>query len=729
MSYSAHSPRDGMPAQTYKSHINAVTELAGENALNIAGYGKIDGLILPRLAEASARYHDLGKLEAEKQEVLRGEKQASKLPFPHQDAGAAYYLTNEHFLTIAAVIISAHHSGLPNFSAEDNRGDFAFRDYDKGVVEKTNMLLPELARIHDSIITDEKTIEEIIPTGDLAVFLRLLLSCIVDADHTNTAMHYEKHTKKKIMTRLLPEERLTALDRYVSGLGGEYNKRNDLRSDVYTICRNSTITASISSCDSPVGTGKTTAVMAHLLKQSQNRGLRRIFVVLPFTNIIQQSVITYRNALVLPGENPEDVVAELHHRADFEDEDARHLNALWRAPIIVTTAVAFFETLASNKPSTLRRLHELPGSAVFLDESHAALPVKLLPIAWRWMNIFADEWSCYWVLASGSLNRFWQIYEIAEHTPERSVPEIVDNKLRGRLSVFEKKRIAYKDILKPISVDCLVELIAETAGPRLVIFNTVQNAAILADAYLKRYGRKCAEHLSTALTPKDREKTLERVLCRLKNKADTDWALFATSCAEAGLNLSFRNGFRELGSLVSLLQAAGRVNREDEYSDSQMWTFLLAESNLLNRNPSLCDASKILREYYENGIEIAPVLSTDSISKELRRHGDSGVYEKLIKNEKLKDFERVNKDFKVIESDTCIAVVDPLFIERMRNGKARWRELQMNSVHVARYKLKELKIPKIMTDIYHWDLPYDAFLGYMAGVVKEKRLESDCLII
>ena len=55
------------------------------------------------------------------------------------------------------------------------------------------------------------------------------------------------------------------------------------------------------------------------------------------------------------------------------DVKSRYLTALWKAPIIVTTAVTFFETLASNSPSTLRRLHNLPGSGIFVDESHAAL--------------------------------------------------------------------------------------------------------------------------------------------------------------------------------------------------------------------------------------------------------------------------------------------------------------------------------------------------------------------
>ena len=40
----------------------------------------------------------------------------------------------------------------------------------------------------------------------------------------------------------------------------------------------------------------------------------------------------------------------------------------------MTTAVQFFETLGANHPAQLRKLHELPGSAIFLDEAHAAIP-------------------------------------------------------------------------------------------------------------------------------------------------------------------------------------------------------------------------------------------------------------------------------------------------------------------------------------------------------------------
>jgi Rad3-related DNA helicase len=209
--------------------------------------------------------------------------------------------------------------------------------------------------------------------------MRTLLSCLADADHTDTSINYGNYPMPEKTVSLCPSERLAKLDRYVKGLEGD-DERIGLRQAMYAACRDSTIDENISSCASPVGSGKTFAVMAHLLAQASKRGLRRIFVILPYTNIISQSVKAYRRALVLPHENPEDVVAELHHRADFQSIEARHMTALWRAPIIVTTAVAFFETLASDTPSTLRRLHELPGSAVFVDEAHAVLPAKLLPL-------------------------------------------------------------------------------------------------------------------------------------------------------------------------------------------------------------------------------------------------------------------------------------------------------------------------------------------------------------
>ncbi|MEA4892456.1 MAG: DEAD/DEAH box helicase family protein [Peptococcaceae bacterium] len=731
MNYYAHSPKDGISPQTYAAHISGVCIRATRYAQEAGRFAQKDkGILLQTIKKASV-YHDLGKLQAENQEVLSGQRVAKKLPVNHVDAGVAHFLREENYSVFSAAVIQAHHVGFPGFSEEMNKGELAFRDVD--IALETERELSTMESIHNILADSGFAPEREEVKGDLSVFLRMLLSCIADADHTDTAINYQKYPANEAIVSLRPGERLVQLDKRIEELNknGVNDKRNILRNEMYKACRDADVCANISSCDSPVGSGKTTAVMAHLLAQAQKRRLRRIFVVLPFTNIIRQSVETYREMLVLPGENRDDVVAELHHRADFEREETRHLTALWRAPIIVTTAVAFFETLASNSTATLRRLHELPGSAVFIDESHAALPASLLPIAWRWMNIFASDWSCYWVLASGSLNRFWSIPEIASASANDfiHVPEIVNDTIRCSLSEYEHNRITYLSDLQPKTTVELAKWIMKFSGPRLLILNTVQSAAVLADYFSQNYGREHVEHLSTALTSTDRDHTIENVKARLTDVKDLNWTLIATSCIEAGMNLSFKNGFRELGSLSSLLQAAGRINRDGSDITAEMWTFCIYEDGMLKLNPGLKQASEVLKGYLGQDIAIIPELTTRSISDEIALYGLAGKHKKLLINEELQNFPQVEHDFKVIDSDTRLVVVDPAVADQLRYGSVDWRKLQKATVQIAKYKLDELKTPVILDNIYRWNLEYDDFLGYMAGIVKLKKYSGSPIII
>ena len=733
----AHSPDEKrcIKAQGYAEHVSGVVTRANDAARAAAQYASIDGQALMEVVAQAAQYHDLGKLDLANQVILSGKCQARSLPIQHTDAGTAHLLhSQDQSSLLAAVLVCSHHKGLPDFIDESNRGSQFLRDTD--VSKQVDETLSRLLADHESILPAKPVITDTIQTGDPSVFLRIALSCLADADHTDTAIHYHDYPSEEIRIELKPLERLQALDSYVKSLSQPDNERSLLRDAMYESCRNAIIDSNIASCQSPVGTGKTTAIMAHLLFQAAQRGLRHIFIILPFTNIITQSVEVYRKSLVLPGENPEDIVAELHHRADFQSVEARALTALWKAPIIVTTAVAFFETLASCSPSTLRRLHNLPGSAVFIDEAHAALPTKLLPLAWDWIKIFSREWSTYWVLASGSLNRFWTISEIDKQCPK--IPEIVGEVLQEKLVNYERKRVIYKYREESLTVNDLVDWIVSLPGPRIVVVNTVQNAAVIASLYAQKYGRGQVEHLSTALTPIDRESTLKRVKSRLTNKQyenNEDWTLVATSCVEAGIDISFRTGLRELGSLVSLLQLAGRVNRPGIENDSEVWTFRLAEDDLLKENPSLVNASKILKSYFEKGMYISPTLCTAALKDELALDGSSSVYAQLRDAEQARQFPLVENKFKVINVDTRPVVISQdITIRLKRHDKVSWKEIQKNSVQVWKYKLDSLHIPEIGygSELYAWNLNYDDFLGYMAGVLAVERFslgKSEAMII
>lgn len=712
----AHSARKNYPPQTYEAHVRGVCERAGKYAAEAECYSVKANGILSAIVRDSALLHDLGKLEERNQSVLCEQSRRRRhLPVDHTDAGSA--ALQKMGSGCAAMLVYSHHQGLPDLSTEfAARGCSIFRNGNAEVRAETDAALPALLRQHEALFPRKPNKEVQAYDGDPAVFLRMALSCLADADHGDTAAAFGQ--TEKAMPELRPQERLAALDHYVSKFG-ETDERSSLRRELYQSCRSAEAHSGFSVCGSPVGSGKTTAVMAHLLEQACKRNARRIFVVLPYTSIIRQSVDIYRKALVLPGETPEDVVAELHSRADFEDIETRYLTALWRAPIVVTTAVAFFETLSSHNPAALRRLHELPGSLIFVDEAHSALPIRLLPLAWHWMNVLADEWSCYWVLASGSLVRYWELQPLSGLSmPQPEIAELVRPDLQRELSRYENSRITFRWREKPIGRKELPKWVQEAPGPRLLILNTVQSAAVIVADMAAEFGRTHVEHLSTALTPEDRGNTIDRIRRRLADPDDADWTLVATSCVEAGVDFSFRTGFREISSLLSLLQAAGRVNRHGRNTEAVMWSFPLQDDSMLPKNPALDVSATVLRSYFQKRLPITPELSTRSMQDELVRDDScmSAICD-FAELEAAQQFRTLAQKFRVIDQKTVLAVPDDSMASAIAEGRASWQELQRHAVSVRKEKIVLWHLREIADGIYQWTLGYDSFLGYMHGVL------------
>ena len=724
--YLAHSAKNEYPAQSYADHVNGTIEKALHEAKKMAEYCVRDEGQIENIVRFAAEYHDLGKLNGKNQKVLHESgEQNHHLPVNHADAGAAFIKREGNAAMYSLVLAYSHHQGLPNLNEEENRSEaVCFRTNEQAARYATDMELDHLIQTHRSLIPKKWIHTQEYYEGDLPVFLRMVFSCLVDADHSDTAGVYGQIPKGEKIPELLPKLRLAALDNYVKGLQKKgKSRRNELRMEMYEACRNCISKDGIVSHDGPVGSGKTTAVMAFQLRQAIEKDARHIFVVLPYTNIITQSVEIYREALVLPGENPEEVVAEVHSKADFQSNDTRYLNTLWKAPIIVTTAVAFFETLSSNRTGTLRRLHELPGSIIFVDEAHASLPLKLIPLAWHWMKVLEEEWSCSWILASGSLVRFWELPELVGKET-KPIPELVSGNLRRALLGYEKSRIQF--CWNPVfqSREKLIDWVMDGPGPRLLIMNTIQKAAVIADDIRKKYGREKVEHLSTALLPGDRAKTIETVKRRLEDQEDTDWILVATSCVEAGVDFSFRTGFREMFSLLSLLQVAGRVNRNGRFEDAQMWSFRMQDDKMMGLNNGVAASVDVLEKYFRRKCEITPELSTTAILDELKEGVSlKKVIQELQEAENSGDFPKVEKEFCVIESDTITVIIYTPLAEQVKRGYGNWRDIQKYSVSIRRDRKNKWQIRQIAEDLYQWTLPYDPFLGYMAGVLKQEELK------
>lgn len=726
MIYLAHSARSdrGIPAQEYYEHIIETRQRAQKNAVKAGRYSKKYGLFLEVIAALAGEFHDMGKLDDDNQAVLNGSVAAKRLPVQHVDAGVAHLLScGDQCHSLAAFVSYAHHIGLQSYAAESNKGTYFLRD--EKTIEFTHERLHQYLKRHrEGIEPLSVVVPNCIELPQLQLLLRIALSCMVDADHGDTARHYGDARECEPYL-LRPLERARALDRYVGSLGNAIDDRAKARQMVYEMCCDADTKPALYACDSPVGTGKTTAVMAHLLRAAAAKGLRRVFVVLPYTNIISQSVEVYRNSLLLNGENADEVVVAHHHRAEFSSPDARQFTALWQAPIVVTTAVQFFETLANNQPTGLRKLHNLAGSAVFIDEAHAALPAALWPQAWRWIKELTDDWGCHFVFGSGSLTRFWELPDFVD--PPMNLPELVTEKMRVRLVGNEKHRVIYKQKLNPINLNTLLLWLQTLPGPRLLIVNTVQSAAVIAKAIFATGGRDKVEHLSTALMPLDRETALARVKTRLRECQNNsslagiaDWTLVATSCVEAGVDLSFRTGLREGASLVNLIQIGGRVNRHQEFEHSEVWTFTLQQTDFLRLHPSFQDSSRVLETMFAEN-RVTPNDCKEALRREICL---GGLKDKIGGFESANDFPEVHTLFRVIDSDTYTVVVDDKIKQRLKDWeRVSWQEIQNGSVQIWGTKIESLRIPQFARypNMYEWSLMYDDFIGYMAGILQDEN--------
>jgi CRISPR-associated endonuclease/helicase Cas3 len=743
----AHSARDGATEQTYRDHVGNVVAQAmrfGREAATHCPKWR-DGFL--DVLEMAAHYHDLGKLDDIFQDVLTHNRRTNR-GLLHWDAASAHLL---RLCPEAAVAAYSHHKGLPSIPQENakraNGRDLRLREIESEVSgeplwQRSHTRLDEYLACHHAVFP---LIEKKAPgfgreKGGLR--RRLLLSCLVDADHSDTARHY-RNEREVPAPDLRASERLARLDEYVAGLAAKAQPPNErerqrlkLRQDVYRACREREIKDEerILACDSPVGTGKTTAVIAHLLHAAAKRKLRRVFVVLPFTNIIDQSVDVYRRALRLPDESEsamESVVAAHHHRVDFSSYEARCLAARWDSPVVVTTAVQFFETLAACDTASLRKFHQVAGSAIFVDEAHAAVPPALWPQMLRWLRELCDEWGCQLVLASGTLARFWNRPGFSQEAERREIPDLINSEVRAETMSFEEKRVNILTETQALSVERLADFVQNKPGPRLVIFNTVQSAAVFGN-YLREVLKQDSnvEHISTALTPRDRARTVRRVKENLASKW-TDWTLVATSCVEAGVDFSFRTAFRESWGLVNLLQIAGRASRSGEYDGAEVWDFRHDAGNGLSLHPQAKLARRILEQIFaecaSKNRQPTPDDCTDALQREiLQDHGEKASrMAEIYQAEKGADYPQVAKLCRIIDSATQTVVVEKDLIQRLENPDRSqwpdWRELMQNSVQVWATRLDPSKLPVKPIghdgELWSWIGKYDSFLGYMAGVL------------
>ncbi len=627
MEYIAHIA--GEREQSLLDHLQGTASLAGKFA---SAFGKRDW------GYCCGMLHDIGKYSAAFQNKIRNHGTEM---VDHATAGAQVCKKQGGLYSFMSYCIAGHHAGLPDYG---NTADRASAPTLNGRLKKKvedyqayqeEVQIPVVAGepFDASACTD--------PFFSLSVFIRMLYSCLVDADFLDTE-HFMKQgdtgrTQGESMDILLKK-----LEIYVTEWRKQTNPCtiNGKRTEILNTClKNGDMDKGVFRLTVPTGGGKTIASMAFALRHAVKHHMDRIIYVIPYTSIIEQNAQVFRNILGT------DNVLEDHCNVEYEDSEELKPMQLaaenWDKPVVVTTNVQFFESLFSNKSSRCRKLHNIANSVIIFDEVQM-LPNDYLKPCVRMIEELVNMYEASAVLCTATQPALDSFFE-------KKKPIEICSSMEEQFVFF--RRVTYKNMGTLEEEELLYRLKDEEQA--LCIVNTKKRAQKLYQI-LQGEG---VYHLSTSMCPGHRKAVLREIRQRLKDHKKC--TVISTSLVEAGVDLDFRTVYRQLAGVDSIIQAAGRCNREGKNSaaESYVYIFELDEKEYVPGQRQQIDVAKLL---LENQKDIEDPQCIESYFQNLYHIKGESLDKKNILGEfKSKEyhFAKVGKEFHLIEENTVTVFV------------------------------------------------------------------------
>ncbi len=691
-------------------------------------------------AHLAGLWHDLGKYRPRFQHYIRqasgfeadahikGEAHGKA---PHSTAGAM--LACERFGMsgrVLAYLIAGHHAGLYDwFGGLDTRLDSTdSRDeLNEALAERP----PANILDHGSFTPDLRAI----PGGKdgFALWVRMLFSCLVDADFLDTESYMDADKSKRRNDWPDVQDLLQQFDRFMAEKirAAAPTPVNQLRADILRQCREKAQeTPGLFSLTVPTGGGKTLSSMAFALEHAKLYNKRRIIYVIPYTSIIEQTADIFRDIF---GE----AVIEHHSNTEAdpgaETSKSRLACENWDAPIVVTTNVQFLESLFAAKTSRCRKLHNIVNSIVVLDEAQLLPPEFLQPIL-DVLNLLKQHYGVTVVLSTAT-------------QPALASRAYFDanNNMRGLDNVREimNDSDALYGALERVNVRLPTDWNASVSWDALAS-EISQRDSVLAIVNRRKDARELWQrlpegtlHLSALMCGEHRSKTIKQIKARLKDGIPT--RVISTQLVEAGVDVDFPVVYRALAGLDSIAQAAGRCNREGRLAElgkqGEVIVFIApqpAPPGLMRKGEDACRS--VLHGHTGNPLERALFaryfeklyhacnLDAHSINKLLKVDGET-----LAVN-----FRTAAEQFKLIQDEDSAPVIvryrgadgndntiGMLLNTMGKQGSERWlmRKLQRYTVTIHRREIMRLlaqgdveeAIPGLYVQVSDW--LYDHDLG------------------
>ncbi len=714
-------------------HLREVSRLAGEFA---AEFSSGDWAALVGI------WHDLGKYRAGFQKYIRQcadpdahiEGRVAGPEKTHSAAGAiwaAQYLreigmpNGQVVARVLTYLIAGHHAGLDNWF----QGLSERLKKNDTIKEFTDTLA---AGFPDSIARPSLELPSAITIpvdkpdtpGRFALWVRMLFSCLVDADFLDTEA-FMSPEKASARANFLPVselekllgKRLDAMALAVAADGRANATVNRKRSEILQACLDmATREASVFSLTVPTGGGKTLSSLAFALRHANLKGKRRVIYAIPYTSIIEQTANIFRGIF------GEANVIEHHSNveADPTQETSRSRLACenWDAPLIVTTNVQLLESLFARKTSRCRKLHNIANSVIVLDEAQL-LPVPYLQPVLDVLRLLVKDYGVTLVLCTATQpaldtqTSFDQARNLRGFAAGE-VTEIIDD-VAGLYAALERVKVYRPANLKtPRAWD---DLANEIAGHEAVL-SIVSRRADSRELYrlLKKKRHEKIWHLSGLMCAQHRSDVIDEIKGALKarqqaisqGQATQAVHVVSTQLVEAGVDIDFPVVYRALAGLDSIAQAAGRCNREGREAFGQVHVFVppkQAPSGLLRQ------AEQATRGIWETLPAEENPLAVNLFSKYFSRlYGDGNLDEKgivqLLRVGKKADvnFRTAAEAFRLIDDKESATVfvrykrdptdegIDILLNKLRKDGPDRWllRKLQRYSVSIYAYDLRRL---------------------------------------
>ena len=717
----AHVRPEGLIPHDLDDHLRCVGQRAEECArvFDSGDWARVAGI-----------WHDLGKYSAEFQRRIKSASgydahlEGSVGRVDHSTAGAQHAIAQFGLHgRILAYLIAGHHAGLPDWHTSETPGAALKARLDDGRHLERALIQP----IPPEIISQPKPDSGLLGKADgFALWVRMLFSCLVDADFLDTEAFMNADKAAQRIEALTVSELLSRFDAFMKNNFSDAPPTpvNRTRADVLRQCREKAReTPGLFSLTVPTGGGKTLSSLAFALEHAKRHGKRRVIYAIPYTSIIEQTANVFRD--IFP-----DAVIEHHSNLDPDKETVKSRLAAenWDAPLIVTTNVQFFESLFAAKTSRCRKLHNIANSVVVLDETQLLPPEFLQPIL-DVMNLLGRYYGVTFVLSTatqpalGTLQTFQRTIRGLDHIREIiKDPDTLSRDL-DRVTVSMPKDFhqpqGWHDITEHICRHPSVLTVVNSRADARELYRRMPEGTIHLSALM------CGEHRS-------------RVIADIKQRlgAGEDVRVVSTQMVEAGVDVDFPVVYRALAGLDSIAQAAGRCNREGKLGRGQVIVFVPPQPappgplrraadttvSLLTGHTGHPLTRDLFRSYFQHFYTKAPSLDRHDITGLLKPQGDNDDPLKV-------QFRTAAQRFQLIEDSGYRSIIvrygdGPMLIGCLqKEGPERWlmRKLQRYTVSLPEYQFQKLLSNSDVCEIYPGmfaqtaDVLYHPGLGVLVG--------------